>query len=550
MGPCHGSDLGSNPSLGAFPPLPVFSSHPTGNVILRLRRCGGMRLVLVAATVAILLCGLALVPIPASAGTESNPEIRDPPGDVTSDFTTPTSGALAKVLDVTAQWLSRDADGHLWAHTKLTSLAELADLQKMPAFSAQYAFVVQAGLTQGTLYQVHASIGGTEYGDPPAWRCAVEDRDTQAWTETLGYVDVPNGVIHVRLTDEAAKAIAAAGGSGSLSGQAWGSTDESGRPQSDDWTSGTLPYLLALDAVQASPDSTGLLPCGLASVAPLPPVPATPGNSDLGDVQVPDPADDVVRGDGGKEPVHDDLARSLDLLAVSYTRDPDGGYWGHIRLADLTPVASLAAAERHYSAQYAATFSFGDVPDDGRNAFELRADTGGSDYTHPAGAWRCNSHDEAADTWPETIGFVDVGRGILHIKVPDKPAKLLASGSEAHGLSASSWASTAQSSRPQTDDWAQSKVTFKGNDLPVQPAPSGDGLTPCGKGQPQPAGGETGGQGRTGSAAEKSAARPGSDPGQPDASAGLQPAQAARTASAPAGLLLAGLLVALARRRR
>lgn len=518
------------------------SSQSTNSVLWTSPGRPGMRGARFLILVALLFAGTGPH---AQAGSESNPEVQDPQGDVTEDFTALSSGALARVLDVTAQWVHQDPDGNFWASTKVASLAEVEQLTETADFSASYALAVQAGLANGKSYQVHASIGGTRYGNPPEWRCSVLNRGTDEWKETMGYIDLDRGVMHVRLTDDAAQALRDAGGRGSLSGQAWGSTTESGRPQSSDWTAGTVPYVLAADQPAPAPNA-GLTPCGLT---PARAAPAQAGFEDLGDVQLPDPADDVVRGDGSKEPVHDDLARSMDLLAVSYTRDPDGGYWGHIRIADLRPVPSLAA-EDFYSAQYASTLVLGDAPANGRNGYEIRASVGGSHYSRPAGSWTCGGHDQATGKWPATSGLVDIERGVLHIKLAPEPAERLDAGLNAHSLDGTAWATTTQAG-PQTNDWTRSRVTFKGSDLPVSPAPSGPGLQPCGEDADDAASDGPSPPARPAPPAPYSASwwQPAKDGAQEGPATTASPA-GERTTPAVAGTVLAVLLLALACRRR
>jgi len=431
-----------------------------------------MRGVALASVLLALAAAVAAVPA-ATAGTQQHPEISDPTGDVTRGGAS-VDDTLAQSLDLEAVWVSHDAHGAVWANIEVADLTHVADLAATPSFSDQYAFVFTA--SSGETYQVSVLVGGADYGGPRHWDCQVETRSTQAWAPTLGYVDVAGGVIHERLTDTAAAAILA-GPATSLSAQAWGSLADKD-PQTDDWASGVLPYTETLDPSQDAPDGAGLVPCGLA---PDPPVPTASGAVGMGsDEQVSDPPGDVVRGDQDKEPVHDAMADALDLLGLSFTRDPDGHYWAHMRLANLTPVAQLAQ-QPDLSLQYAAVLSLSSSQRD----FQVSAITGGSRYANPAGSWRCTVEDLADGSWTETYGYVDVAHGIVHVRLTDAMAARFDTGAPAHDLGAQSWGSNASSSRPQTDDWAQSKATFKGPSLTVTRAPSGD-LQPCGNAPPAP----------------------------------------------------------------
>lgn len=392
------------------------------------------------------------------------PEVRDPAGDVLRGFTALANDDLAQALDVLQAWVTKGTDGSVWSHVQVADLRVVPTLAKTPSFSAQYAFSFAADAA----YQVHASVSGHDGGQ---WDCSVLDGSTDEWTDTEGYVDTEGGVVHVRFSDAAAQAFRAESVLPPFSGQAWGNLEADDEQTHDEFT-GVLPYVHAADPEQAPFDGSGLVPCGLAPEA------SVPGDSGMGNLQVRDRGGDVERGDGDKEPAHDALADALDILAVSYTRDPEGNYWGHMRLADLTGVAQLAT-NPDLSLQYAGAFSFSERPRD----YEFRANVGGSDFSNPAGHWDCSIHDEVAETWTAATGYIDVPRGIIHVMFNGEAAQRLASGAKGHSLDASAWGSDTESGRPQTNDRAESGAMVRGPDLPVVPLPA-EGLTPCGDSLP------------------------------------------------------------------
>ena len=415
-----------------------------------------------------------------SAGTESMPEIRDVRGDVTRDGAS-VSDALAQALDLTAVWYTKSASGASWVHFAVAGLPGVPELIQEPWMSLQYGAVFTAG-GSGPTYQVSAGTGGTNMTDS-GWSCQVQARETDTWSDTLGYIDLAGGRLHIRLTDQASQDLASANLATDLSAQAWGSSDKDARPQTSDWASSYLPYLPSLEDAQAEPDGTGLLPCGTAPLPEMALTPGLPGPAGLGDLQVADPANDVERDN---KPVSDALARSLDIIGISFTRDAEGAYWSHTQIADLAN-NQVMASTHDLSLQYATYFALG--PD--TRSYQFSAVTGGERYARPEGSWRCSVQDLATETWTETYGSIDVARGLIHLKLPNGPADRLAAGEKAHTIGGQAWGSNSTDGRPQTNDWAQSKATFRGPDLAMTPAPSGGGLTACGDAPAPPAGADS-----------------------------------------------------------
>jgi hypothetical protein len=421
----------------------------------------GMRGVLVVALVLSLF--VAAWPSPAAAGSESMPEVRDAQGDVVRGNSV-VSDDLARALDITSAWFSRDVNGDFWVHTKVLELAALDRLADLPGWSAQYAFSF-APMLFGPQYHVSATTSSSQGGQ---WGCEVQDAATGEWLEAGGYVDVAASIVHVRLPADVAAAVAASGRATGFSLQTWGDFDDD-TAQTDDWATSPLPYTTALDTPQPVLDAHGLVPCGTSALV---------GG---GPIQLSDPAGDATVND---QPARGDLANALDMTAVWYDATPAGDVWAHIKVASLRGLGNVVS-NKHASLQYAAGFGFGS----GNREFEARADTGGSDYSQPSGSWDCQVHDVQADIWPQTLGYIDLQNGTLHIQLTGRAATELADGKTATTLDAQAWGSLT-SDGSQTDDWGSSKATFAKASLPIVAAPSNPALVPCGDSPalgPQPA---------------------------------------------------------------